>query len=98
MLDKISIPLLKLRDVGNNVAHGLRIAPARVRARLERCRAQSSAGAELVESLDPAIGELGHTAATIAELLRIGEIEKHHRRSRFADVWLAFLAQGLFKL
>jgi methyl-accepting chemotaxis protein len=40
MLDKISVLLEELRDVGNNIAHDLRTPLARIRARLKRCREQ----------------------------------------------------------
>lgn len=97
MVDKISVLLEELRDVGNNIAHDLRTPLARVRTRLERCRAQSFAGIDLVESLDQAIDELDHTAAIIAALLRIGEIEDRQRRSRFVEVAVASLTQDLFE-
>jgi signal transduction histidine kinase len=98
MLDKISVLLVELRDIGNNIAHDLRTPLARVRARLERCRAQELTSPDIVEALDQAIGELDHTAAIIAALLRIGEIEDHHRRSGFVEVWLASLTQDLFEV
>jgi signal transduction histidine kinase len=98
MLDKMSVLLDELRDVGNNIAHDLRTPLARIRARLERGRELGAFSQDLSETLDQAIAELDQTAAIIAALLRIGEIEDEQRRSGFSEVWIASLMEDLFEV
>jgi len=96
MLDKMSLLLEELRDIGNNIAHDLRTPLARTRAWLERCREQGLSARHPVETLDQAIAELDHTAGIITALLRIGEIEDQQRRSGFSEVLVASLMEDLF--
>lgn len=98
LLDKIAVLLDDLHGVGNNIAHDLRTPLARVRARLERCRAQYIDDAHLVEALDQVLVELDHASSIIAALLRIGEIEDRQRRAGFTEVSVASLTQDLFEV
>lgn len=97
ILDKIGILLEELRDVGNNIAHDLRTPLARVRTRLERCLDCTDSADKVEETIEIALSELDQTATIIAALLRIGEIENHRRRSAFASITVALLAQELFE-
>lgn len=96
ILDKISILIEELRDIGGNIAHDLRTPLARVRARLERGLNTVPAGSEAERTIELALCDLDHSTAIISALLRIGEIQDQKRRAEFSDVSLAALVEELF--
>ena len=96
ILDKISILVEELRDIGDNIAHDLRTPLARMRTRLEGVIHTVPAGSEAERTIELALCDLDHSAAIISAFLRIGEIQDQKRRAEFSDVSVATLVEELF--
>lgn len=91
MLDEIEHLMGEVRSVGDAVAHDLRTPLTRLRARLERSRAQAKTVAEFHEAIDQGLAWIDQTLAMVTAVLRIGAMEEG-RRTAFAPVDLGELA------
>lgn len=91
MLDEIEHLMGEVRSVGDAVAHDLRTPLTRLRARLERSRAQARTVAEFHEAIDQGLAWIDQTLAMVTAVLRIGAMEEG-RRTAFAPVDLGKLA------
>jgi signal transduction histidine kinase len=91
MLDEIEHLMGEVRSVGDAVAHDLRTPLTRLRARLERSRAQATTVAEFHEAIDQGLAWIDQTLAMVTAVLRIGAMEEG-RRTAFAPVDLGELA------
>jgi len=98
MLDEISRLLESMKAVGDDIAHDLRTPLARLRARLERSRANTASHEDLLLSVDSAISDLDQAQTLVTTLLRIGEIESASRRSHFADIDLSSLVEEVSQI
>src|SRR5262249_11359853 len=93
MLSEIEVLVTEMAEVGNESAHDLRTPLTRMRASLERGRANAKTLEELQSVTDRAIGSLDQSLTVITALLRITEIENSRGKARFAKVALADLVQ-----
>ena len=91
MLAEIERLLAEVKGVGENIAHDLRAPLARLRARMEIGRARAADKAALQDVLAGSIEDLDRGLATIAALLRIGELEIGRRKAAFAALDLSDL-------
>jgi signal transduction histidine kinase len=89
MLDEIERLILEIAGVGDDIAHELRTPLTRMRAILERGRANAGSLEALQAVVDRAVGGLDQSLATITALLRIAEIEHSRRLDGFGIVDLA---------
>jgi len=92
MLDEIEHLMGEVRSVGDAVAHDLRTPLTRLRARLERSRAQASTVTEFRETIDQGLAWIDQTLAMVTAVLRIGEMEDGRRRAAFTRVDLGEVA------
>ncbi len=86
MLDEIARLLHQAQSTADNIAHDLRTPLTRVRTHLERGRAPGKTHADLQEAVDRAIVGLDQALRVITALLRIGHVERGHRRANFVAV------------
>ncbi len=86
MLDEIERLMEEVRGVGDAVAHDLRTPLTRLRARLERSRAEARNVAELQGAIDQGLIWIDQTLTMVTAVLRIGEIEHGRRVAGFAPV------------
>jgi signal transduction histidine kinase len=93
MLDRLEALVGDVRGVGDDIAHQLRTPLTRLRARIERGLREASDRAAFAVAGDAALAEIDLLLGIVAALLRIRELEDHARRSRFAPVDLARLAE-----
>jgi signal transduction histidine kinase len=93
MLDQIERLVEEVRGVGDAVAHDLRTPLTRLRARLERCRAQATTVEEFRDAIDQGLDWIDQTLGMVSAVLRIGEIEHGRRCESFADLDLAELVR-----
>jgi len=98
MLDRIQSLVIEVRGVGDDIAHQLRTPLTRLRARLERGLREASDVAAFQASADAALDEIDQLLGIVTALLRVRELEDHARRSRFAPVDLARLAEEAWEL
>jgi len=98
MLDRIQSLVIDVRGVGDDIAHQLRTPLTRLRARLERGLREAGDVAAFQASADAALDEIDQLLGIVAALLRVRELEDHARRSRFAPVDLARLAEDACEL
>ena len=98
MLDRIQSLVVDVRGVGDDIAHQLRTPLTRLRARLERGLRQVEGEIPFQLDADAALEEIDQLLGIVAALLRIRELEDHARRSRFASVDLAKLAEDACEL
>ena len=91
MLDEIEHLMGEVRSVSDAVAHDLRTPLTRLRARLERSRAQARTIAEFHEAIDQGLAWIDQTLAMVTAVLRIGAMEEG-RRTAFALVDLGEIA------
>ncbi|MGC2202062.1 MAG: HAMP domain-containing sensor histidine kinase [Stellaceae bacterium] len=75
MLDQIERLMTAMREVTDDVAHDLKTPLSRLRARLERALADTSAGPRQSEAIRAAIGEADRLLATFNALLSIAQLE-----------------------
>jgi signal transduction histidine kinase len=93
MLDRIESLMEGLRQVSNDIAHDLRTPLGRLRQRLEEAQRTAHSAEDYAGAVNQAIADADAILETFAALLRIAQVESGSRRSRFADVDLAQLAQ-----
>lgn len=98
MLDRLETLVMDVRGVGDDIAHQLRTPLTRLRARLERGLRHADDAASVEATADAALGEIDQLLGIVAALLRVRELEDHARRSRFAPVDLARLAEDACEL
>lgn len=98
MLDRIQSLVVDVRGVGDDIAHQLRTPLTRLRARLERGVRDADNEAAFQATADAALEEIDQLLGIVAALLRVRELEDHARRSRFASVDLAKLAEDACEL
>jgi signal transduction histidine kinase len=91
MLDQIERLIHEISGVGDDIAHELRTPLTRVRATLERGRANAPTLEALQAVVDRAVGGLDQSLAIITALLRIAEIEHSRRLEGFGSVDLSGL-------
>jgi signal transduction histidine kinase len=89
MLDDMERLIHDLAGVGDDIAHEVRTPLTRVRAILERGRANADNVHELQDVVDRAIGGLDKSLAIVTALLRIAEIEHGRRLAGFEVVDLS---------
>ena len=93
MLDRLQALVGDVRGVGDDIAHQLRTPLTRLRARIERSLREARDPAAFAAAGDAALVEIDQLLGIVAALLRVRELEDHARRSRFAPVDLARLAE-----
>ena len=98
MLDRLQLLVTEVRGVGDDIAHQLRTPLTRLRARVERGLREAETRAQFEAVADAALAEVDTLLGIVAALLRIRELEDHARRSRFAAVDLARLAEDACEL
>jgi signal transduction histidine kinase len=98
MLDRIQSLVMDVRGVGDDIAHQLRTPLTRLRARLERGMRDADDHAAFLAIADAALSDIDQLLGIVAALLRVRELEDHARRSRFAAVDLARLAEDACEL
>lgn len=98
MLDRIQSLVVDVRGVGDDIAHQLRTPLTRLRARLERGLREAVHADSFQATADAALEEIDQLLGIVAALLRVRELEDHARRSRFAPVDLAKLAEDACEL
>jgi signal transduction histidine kinase len=98
MLDRIQSLVVDVRGVGDDIAHQLRTPLTRLRARLERGLREAEDLNSFQTTADAALEEIDQLLGIVAALLRVRELEDHARRSRFAPVDLAKLAEDACEL
>lgn len=98
MLDRIQSLVGDVRGVGDDIAHQLRTPLTRLRARLERGLREAEGVTSFRKVADAALAEIDQLLGIVAALLRVRELEDHARRSRFAPVDLARLAEDACEL
>lgn len=98
MLDRIQSLVVDVRGVGDDIAHQLRTPLTRLRARLERGLRDAHDETSFATTADAALEEIDQLLGIVAALLRVRELEDHARRSRFASVDLAKLAEDACEL
>ena len=97
MLDEMERMMLQLRNIGNDIAHDIRGPLARMKARLDGCRARI-ADADARAALDDCAGDIDQGLRTVTALLRLAEIDAEERRRAFAPVNLGDLVQEIATL
>jgi len=98
MLDRLQLLVTEVRGVGDDIAHQLRTPLTRLRARVERGLREAETRVQFEAVADAALAEVDTLLGIVAALLRIRELEDHARRSRFAAVDLARLAEDACEL
>lgn len=98
MLDRIQSLVVDVRGVGDDIAHQLRTPLTRLRARLERGLREANDAESFQATADAALEEIDQLLGIVAALLRVRELEDHARRSRFASIDLAKLAEDACEL
>lgn len=98
MLDRLQLLVTEVRGVGDDIAHQMRTPLTRLRARVERGLREAETRAQFEAVADAALAEVDTLLGIVAALLRIRELEDHARRSRFAAVDLARLAEDACEL
>jgi len=98
MLGDIERLVHEIAGVGDDIAHELRTPLTRVRATLERGRANAGTVEDLQGVVDRAIGGLDRALAIVTALLRIAEIEHRRRLEGFAAVDPARLVREVAEL
>lgn len=98
MLDRIQSLVVDVRGVGDDIAHQLRTPLTRLRARLERGLREADDIDSFQTTADVALEEIDQLLGIVAALLRVRELGDHARRSRFAPVDLAKLAEDACEL
>jgi signal transduction histidine kinase len=98
MLDQIERLVHEIAGVGDDIAHELRTPLTRVRATLERGRANARTIEELQTVVDRAMAGLDRSLAIITALLRIAEIEHRRRLDGFGDADLAGILHEVAEL
>ncbi|KQT53042.1 MULTISPECIES: sensor histidine kinase [unclassified Aureimonas] len=94
MLGRIETLVDSLRQVSTDIAHDLRTPLARLRQGLERI-GEAQNGAALEKAVDAALAESDAIAAAFDALLRIAQIDAGARKSRFAPLDLAGIAERI---
>ncbi|MEG3170326.1 HAMP domain-containing sensor histidine kinase [Sphingomonas sp. LB3N6] len=98
MLDRLQLLVTEVRGVGDDIAHQLRTPLTRLRARVERGLREAHTRTQFEAVADAALAEVDTLLGIVAALLRIRELEDQARRSRFAAVDLARLAEDACEL
>lgn len=98
MLDRLESLVDDVRGVGDDIAHQLRTPLTRLRARIERGLRDANDPVSVEATAEAALTEIDQLLGIVAALLRIRELEDHARRSRFAAVDLAQLADDACEL
>ena len=86
MLDDVGRMFDQVKSTGENIAHDLRTPLTQIRTRLERACETAETYEELRELVDLAVERLDQSLQSMSALLRISQIEAHHRQARFAPL------------
>lgn len=94
MLDEIERLVAQLRGLGNNIAHDIRTPLARMKARLDGCRAYCTDDTVCL-ALDECAIDISQGLRIVTALLRLAEINAERRREAFRSVRLDALVEEI---
>jgi signal transduction histidine kinase len=97
MLEEIEHLMAQLRGLGNNIAHDIRTPLARMKARLDGCRAYCTDDA-VCRALDECAIDISQGLRIVTALLRLAEIDAERRREAFRPVRLDALVEEICNL
>jgi signal transduction histidine kinase len=95
MLDRITVLMDSLRQVGSDVAHDLRTPLSRLYQRLDDARTHACSVAEYRTAVDAALSEAEGLLETFSALLRIALVEGTSPRAGFRAVDLSAMAEAV---
>ncbi len=98
MLDRITMLVERVTNIGNDIAHDLRTPLTRLRAALDRGVEEAHTPEQFHQVSETALAEADRALAIIAALLRITEIEQARRRAAFAMIDLPTLLRDVAEL
>ena len=96
--DRLQESVSTMQQLTSVMAHDLRAPLNRVAIPLDEAMRANQSGQPAVESLEKIKGGLADVRSVFDALLRISQIESGRRRSKFSDVDLFVIAEGMFEI